>query len=166
MVQPTSRPYDVVLFGATGFAGRLAAEYLARHAPAECRWALAGRNADKLKTVRDALAVLNPAASDLPLLAADVTDAASVREVAESARVVATTVGPYVLYGEAVVAACAAAGTDYLDLTGEPEFVDRCYVRHHRTAVETGARLVHAAGFDSVPHDLGAYFTVQRLPAD
>ncbi|MDQ2797636.1 MAG: saccharopine dehydrogenase NADP-binding domain-containing protein, partial [Actinomycetota bacterium] len=124
-----NRTYDVVVFGATGFAGKLTAEYLARHAPAGFRWALAGRNRDKLANVRAQLATIDPALSSLSLLAADVTDAASLRAVAESARVVITTVGPYVLYGDALVAACAAAGTDYLDLTGEPEFVNTSYVR-------------------------------------
>jgi short subunit dehydrogenase-like uncharacterized protein len=163
---PSTRPYDVVVFGATGFAGRLTAEYLARAAPRDCRWALAGRNQAKLAAVRDELAAIDPELLRLPLLAADVEDTQSLRRVAESARVVITTVGPYVLYGDALVAACAAAGTDYLDLTGEPEFVDTTYVRHHQTAVDSGARIVHAAGFDSIPHDLGAYFTVLQLPAD
>src|SRR5579875_630541 len=149
------RPYDIVLFGATGFAGRLTADYLAAAAPPTTRWALAGRNEAKLARVRDELAKAHPDLGRLETVTADVTDPASLRRVAESARVVATTVGPYVLYGDAVVAACAAAGTDYLDLTGEPEFVDRCYVRHHRAACDSGARLVHAAGFDSIPHDTG-----------
>lgn len=164
------RSYDLVLFGATGFAGGLTAEYLARcsahHAPAGLRWALAGRNAAKLAAVRDRLAAIDATLADLPLLSADVTDPDSVRAVAESARVVITTVGPYVLYGEPLVAACAEAGTDYVDLTGEPEFVNTTYVRHHARAVQTGARLVHSCGFDSVPHDLGAYFTVLQLPED
>ena len=86
--------------------------------------------------------------------------------MAESARVVATTVGPYINYGEPVVAACAKAGTDYVDLTGEPEFADRMYVAHHATAVKSGARIVHACGLDSIPHDLGARFTVEQLPDD
>ncbi len=94
------------------------------------------------------------------------TDPASLADVARRARVVITTVGPYLTYGEPLVAACAEAGTDYVDLTGEPEFVDRMYVAHHATAEQTGARIVHACGFDSVPHDLGAYFTVKQLPAD
>ncbi|PZS16268.1 MAG: saccharopine dehydrogenase [Pseudonocardiales bacterium] len=158
------RSYDIVLFGATGFAGGLTAEYLARHAPPQCRWALAGRNPAKLAALRGRLAAIDPRLADLPLLSADVTDPSSVRAVAESARVVITTVGPYVLYGEALVAACADAGTDYLDLTGEPEFVNTTYVRHHARAAQTGARLVHSGGFDSVPHDLGAYFTVLQLP--
>lgn len=159
-----SREYDIVLLGATGFAGRLTASYLARTAPDTCRWALAGRNSSKLAALRDELSAEVGERGELGVVEADITDAASVRRLAESTRVLVTTVGPYVLYGDAVAAACAEAGTDYLDLTGEPEFVDRCYVRHDGTATQTGARLVHAAGFDSVPHDLGAYFTVQQLP--
>jgi short subunit dehydrogenase-like uncharacterized protein len=160
------RSYDVVLFGATGFTGGLTARYLARHAPPGLRWAIAGRNPDKLATVRDQVATIDPALAKLPLLTADVTNPASLRAVAADARVVASTVGPYVHHGEPLVAACAAAGTDYLDITGEPEFVDRMYLRHHAEAVRTGARLVHACGFDSIPHDLGVWFTIKQLPAD
>ena len=155
------RRYDIVLFGATGFTGGLTAEYLARRAPAECRWALAGRNQRKLEAVRDRLG-----GGELALLRADVTDAASLRQVAESARVVITTVGPYALYGDPLVAACAEAGTDYLDLCGEPEFFDQTYLRHHERAKQTGARLIHAAGFDSIPYDLGVFYTVKQLPKD
>jgi len=161
-----TRDLDIVLFGATGFTGSLTAEYLAHHAPAGLRWALAGRNPDKLAAVRDRLAEIDPGLADLELLAADATDPVSLAAVAERTRVVATTVGPYLSYGEPLVAACAAAGTGYVDLTGEPEFVDRMYVAHHETAVRTGARIVHACGFDSIPHDLGAYFTVRQLPSD
>lgn len=158
------RPYDVVLFGATGFVGALTAEYLAAHAPAGCRWALAGRDLAKLERLREQLAALDPACAGLPLLRADARDADALRELAASTRVLATTVGPYIWYGQELVAACAEAGTDYLDLTGEPEFVDRMYVEHDARARETGARLVHACGFDSIPADLGAYFTVRQLP--
>ncbi|HEY8478714.1 MAG TPA: saccharopine dehydrogenase NADP-binding domain-containing protein [Spirillospora sp.] len=158
------RPYDLVLFGATGFTGGLTAEYLAEHADPGTRWALAGRNRAKLTAVRERLAKLNPACAGLPLLHADTADVASVEAVAASARVVITTVGPYVKYGEPVVAACARAGTDYVDLTGEPTFVDRMYVKYHREAERSGARIVHACGFDSMPHDLGVYYTVQQLP--
>ncbi|MEU8132398.1 saccharopine dehydrogenase family protein [Streptodolium elevatio] len=158
------RAFDVVLLGATGFTGGLTAEYLARHVPAACRWAIAGRSPEKLRAVRDRLVEINPACAELELLTADVGDPASLRALAGSTRVLATTVGPYIEYGEPVVAACAEAGTDYLDLTGEPEFVDRMFVAHHETAVRTGARLVHACGFDSVPHDLGVLFTVGLLP--
>jgi len=158
------RPYDLVLFGATGFTGGLTAEYLARTAPPDCRWALAGRNRAKLEAQREHLAAIAPHLAELPLLDADAADPASLRAVAVSARVVISTVGPYQAYGEPLVAACADAGTDYVDLTGEPEFVDRMYLLHHKRAVETGARLVHACGFDSVPHDLGVLFTVGLLP--
>ena len=158
------RSHDVVLFGATGFTGALTAEYLARHAPSEISWGLAGRNRSKLEDLRTRLAADNPACAELPLLHADVEDPASLDRVAADARVVITTVGPYIKYGEPLVASCARAGTDYVDLTGEPEFVDRMYVRHHARAAETGARIVHACGFDSIPHDLGAYFTVGKLP--
>ncbi|WP_090857598.1 saccharopine dehydrogenase family protein [Nocardioides lianchengensis] len=153
---------DLVLFGATGFTGALTAEYLAAHAPAGLRWALAGRNLDKLAAVRDRL---GPDAGRLELIRADVTDPASLADLARRTKVVITTVGPYLTYGEPLVAACAEAGTDYVDLTGEPEFVDRMYVAHHATAQRTGARIVHACGFDSIPHDLGALHTVQELAA-
>ncbi len=162
----SDRELDLVLFGATGFTGRLTAEYLARHAPNGLRWALAGRNPAKLEGVRDHIATIDAALGDLPLLTADVTDDVSLKDIANQARVVITTVGPYLHFGEPLVAACAEAGTDYVDLSGEREFVDRAYVAHHATAQQTGARLVHACGFDSIPHDLGAYFTVQRLPDD
>lgn len=159
----TGRPYDIVLFGATGFVGALTAEYLAAHAPEGLRWAISGRDELKLKRLRERLCGL-PGGTGVGVLRADVSDPASMRRLAGHARVVATTVGPYVTYGEGLVAACADAGTDCLDLSGEPEFVDLMYVRHDARARETGARLVHAAGFDSVPHDLGVYFTVRHLP--
>ncbi|MCW2903224.1 MAG: Saccharopine dehydrogenase L-glutamate-forming [Streptosporangiaceae bacterium] len=162
----TARTYDIVLFGATGFTGGLTAEYLAAHAPAKTRWALAGRDRGKLEDLRDRLTAINPACADLPLLHADVTEPQSLQDVATATRLVITTVGPYIAHGEPLVAACAAAGTDYVDLTGEPEFADLMYVRYHAQAMATGARIVHACGFDSIPHDLGVYFTVRQLPAD
>ena len=161
--RPTAT-FDLVLFGATGFTGGLTADYLAAHAPAGLRWAIAGRNADKLEDVRRRLAA--DGGADVEVLVADATDPAALADVARRARVVVTTIGPYLEHGGPLVAACAEAGTDYLDLTGEPEFVDQTYLAHHQTAVRTGARLVHACGFDSIPHDLGAYFTVQQLPSD
>ncbi|KJR01873.1 saccharopine dehydrogenase family protein, partial [Gordonia sihwensis] len=161
---PQNRRFDLVLFGATGFTGELTAEHLAEHLPDGARWALAGRNRDRLDAVRTRLAAVAPAAAELELLIADTTDPESLRAVAESARVVITTVGPYLQHGAPLVAACAAAGTDYVDLAGESEFLDRMYIAHHSTAVRTGARLVHACGFDSIPHDLGAFFTAKQLP--
>jgi short subunit dehydrogenase-like uncharacterized protein len=158
------REYDIVVFGATGFTGALTAEYLARHASAGTRWALAGRSIEKLEDVRSRLAEIDSAYGELPLLTGDVNDMASIRAIAESAKVVITTVGPYILYGEPVVEACAAAGTDYVDLCGEPQFVDLMWLRHHEQAQQTGARVVHSCGFDSIPYDLGVLFTVQQLP--
>jgi short subunit dehydrogenase-like uncharacterized protein len=159
-----SRRYDLALFGATGFTGGLTARYLAEHGPANLRWALVGRNRAKLETVAAQLAQIDSAVPAPELLEADAADREALAKVAEAAKVVVTTVGPYALYGEPLVAACAAAGTDYVDLTGEPEFVDRMWLEHHAEAQRTGARLVHCCGFDSIPHDLGAYFTVKQLP--
>jgi short subunit dehydrogenase-like uncharacterized protein len=158
------RQYDLALFGATGFTGGLTARYLAENAPPSSKWALVGRNRRKLEAVRAELAARPAKAPPPELLEADASDATALTKVAEAARVVATTVGPYALYGAPLVAACAAAGTDYVDLTGEPEFVDRMWVEHHAEAERSGARLVHCCGFDSIPHDLGVYFTVKQLP--
>lgn len=152
------REYDVVVYGATGFTGALTAQYLQEHADEGTRWAIAGRTQSKLDDT------LRTIGADVPTIVADSTDSKSLLAMAESAKVVITTVGPYIEYGEPLVAACAAAGTAYVDLTGEPEFMDLMYVRHHREATRTGARIVHACGFDSIPQDLGAHFTVQHLP--
>jgi short subunit dehydrogenase-like uncharacterized protein len=148
------RDYDLVALGATGFTGSLTAQYLAAHAPRATRWAIAGRNRSKLEGL----------GLEVPLLHADVSDPGSLKQLAESTKVLITTVGPYIHYGEPVVAACAAAGTDYVDLTGEPEFVDLMWLRHHEQAEASGARLVHSCGFDSIPYDLGVLFTVGQLP--
>src|SRR5262245_55757186 len=123
----SDRSYDVVLLGATGFTGALTAGELAARGPKELRWALAGRNAAKLGRTAERVAVNHPGAPVPGIVHADVTDERSLREMAESARVLITTVGPYIEHGAGVVAACAVAGTDYCDLTGEPEFVDRMY---------------------------------------
>ena len=159
-----ARQYDLVLFGATGFTGGLTADYLAAHAPAEMKWALAGRNRAKLDAIAGRLAAASPEAPKPDVLVADAADETALREIAAKTRVVITTIGPYALYGGPLVAACAATGTGYCDLTGEPEFVDRVWAEHHAEAERSGARLVHCCGFDSIPHDLGAYFTVQQLP--
>ncbi|GAB2682236.1 saccharopine dehydrogenase family protein [Thalassiella azotivora] len=160
------RELDLVVLGATGFTGRLAGEHLARHAPAGLRWAVAGRDPGRLAAVRDhltAVAADDGCAPVADVVLVDVERPATARAAAERTRTLVTTVGPYLLHGEPVVAACAASGTDYLDLTGEPEFVDRTWLAHHDTARDTGARLVHACGFDSVPHDLGVQHLVTAL---
>lgn len=163
---PAGRRYDFVLLGATGYTGGLTAEYLAERAPQGARWAIAGRDARKLADVRTHLERVNPTAEAVDCVEVDIKDSAALRRLAGDTRVLATTVGPYVLHGEPVVAACAAEGTHYLDLTGEPEFVDTMWLRHHKTAQQTGAKIVHCCGFDSIPHDLGALFTAQQLPAE
>jgi short subunit dehydrogenase-like uncharacterized protein len=153
-----SRELDIVLLGATGFTGGLIASYFADRAPSAVRVALAGRNRTKLAAVRDHVG------SDHELVTVDAADPVALRRLTERTRVLVTTVGPYLVHGDPVIAACADTGTDYLDLTGESEFVDLSYLKHHARAVATGARLVHACGFDSVPHDLGVQFTVDQLP--
>jgi short subunit dehydrogenase-like uncharacterized protein len=160
-----ARKLDIVVYGATGFTGGLVAEYLAEASESTpLRWALAGRSLAKLEAVRARLP--QAAGRTAPeLIVADATDAASLARMAEQTRVVLTTVGPYILYGEPLVRACAEAGTDYVDLTGEPEFAEAMAERYHERAVSTGARIVHACGFDSIPHDLGAYYTLQALHA-
>lgn len=160
----TNGRLDFVLFGATGFTGGLTAEYLAQQAPAGTHWALAGRDANKLEALRARLESEGNACPPTQTRVADVDDPASLRSLAESARVVATTVGPYLRFGEPLVRACAEVGSDYLDLTGEPEFVDRMWLSYHAVAQASGARLVHCCGFDSIPHDLGALYTVMQLP--
>jgi short subunit dehydrogenase-like uncharacterized protein len=146
------RTFDIVLFGATGFTGRLVAEYLANHAPSDVKIALAGRNTQKLEGIR---AGLPERARTWPLVVADSSDAASITRLAEQTTVVCTTVGPYAKYGLPLVEACAKAGTHYCDLTGEPQFMRDSIDRHHETAKATGARIVHTCGFDSIPSDLG-----------
>ncbi|HEX2084270.1 MAG TPA: saccharopine dehydrogenase NADP-binding domain-containing protein [Solirubrobacteraceae bacterium] len=140
---------DIAVFGATGFVGKLTAEYLAQHAPDGVTIALAGRSRDKLERVRSELGV------DWPLVTADSSDPASIRELAEQSRVVATTVGPYRRYGLPLVEACAEAGTHYADLTGEVLFMRDTIDRFHATAEGSGARIVHNCGFDSIPSDVG-----------
>lgn len=149
----TPREFDIVLYGATGFVGKLTAEYLARSAP-DKRIALAGRSPDRLRAVRD---TLSETARSWPVLNADAASPSTLNEMAARTQVVITTVGPYTRYGLPLVAACAAAGTDYADLTGEAMFVRDSIDQFHKQAADTGARIVHACGFDSVPSDLSVY---------
>jgi short subunit dehydrogenase-like uncharacterized protein len=152
------RLLDVVVFGASGFVGRLIARHLARHAPAEARIGLAGRSEQRLAAVR---AELGPRAADWPLVVADSADPGSLAAMAGGARVVATTVGPYRRAGLPLVDACIEAGADYADLTGEVLFVRECMERHDRAA-EAGVRIVNSCGFDSIPSDLGACWCCTR----
>lgn len=160
------REFDIVLYGATGFVGKLTAEYLAsasRRPGGTNRIALAGRSPDKLAAVR---ASLGEAAASWPILTVDAAKPATLNEMAERTRVVITTVGPYSKYGLPLVAACAKAGTDYTDLTGEAMFVRQSIDDFHKQAVDTKARIVHACGFDSVPSDLTVYELFRRARED
>lgn len=159
----TDRPYDIVVYGATGFVGKLLAGYLADHAPPEARIALAGRSRERLQAVRDALP---PVAHGWAVLTADSSDRAALDALAGQTRVLATTVGPYVRFGMPVVEACAEAGTHYADLTGEVLFVREAIDRVDAVARGTGARIVHACGYDSIPSDLSAFLLAQRAAAD
>lgn len=151
MTVTSDREFDLVVFGATGFTGKLVAEYIARQKPRA--WAIAGRNRDKLA----ALGI------DAPIAIADAMDPASCAEIARRTRVVCTTVGPYTKYGAALVGACADAGTHYCDLTGEVNFMRATIDAHHERARQTGARIVHTCGFDSIPSDLGTWATQQAF---
>ncbi len=146
------REFDVIVYGATGFTGRLVAEYLVGQGTKG--WAMAGRSADKLAEVRDLIG----APASTPLVEADAANPRSLRDMVARARVIITTVGPYQLYGSDLVAACAEAGTDYVDLCGEPGWMREMIDAHEAKARETGARIVFSCGFDSIPFDLGVWF--------
>lgn len=151
--------FDIVVYGATGFTGQLVAEYLAAHYRDDkaLKWAMAGRSLDKLKSVRDAIG----APADTPLIVADASDAASLKAMVAQAKSVITTVGPYLLYGNELIAECAATGTDYFDLCGEVPWMRRMIDAHLATARESGARIMFSCGYDSIPFELGV-FTVQE----
>lgn len=153
---PQNADFDIVVYGASGYTGRLVAEYLSQEYAddANLRWAMAGRNETKLAEVRDEIG----APTDTPLLIADTEDPASLDELVERTRVIITTVGPYQLYGSALVAACSKAGTDYVDLCGEPAWMRQMIDAHEQTARDSGARIVFSCGFDSIPFDLGVFF--------
>src|SRR5689334_15788570 len=156
----SSSKFDIVVYGATGFTGRLVAEYLATHYRDDKRlkWAMAGRSLDKLAQVRDEIG----AAADTPLLAADSSDPASLQAMIAQTKLVISTVGPYQLYGSDLVAACAASGTDYVDLCGEPVWMRQMIDKHEAAAKASGARIVFSCGFDSVPFELGAFFVQEE----
>jgi short subunit dehydrogenase-like uncharacterized protein len=158
----SQREFDIVLYGATGFVGKLTAEYLAS-AGGDARIALAGRSQDKLLAVRE---TLGEAAQSWPLITADASQPSTLNAIAARAQVVVTTVGPYAKYGLPLVAACAAAGTDYADLTGEANFIRESIDHYHKQAIDTGARIVHSCGFDSIPSDLTVFALYRRASED
>ena len=157
----SARKFDVIVWGATGFTGTLVAEYLLRQygVDKDLRWAVAGRSDEKLAALIDSL---GPKASSLETFVADSFDSESLRSIARQSRVVLTTVGPYALYGSALVEACVEEGTHYCDLAGEVQWIRKMIDQHQERAEETGARIVHCCGFDSVPMDIGAWFLQQE----
>ena len=155
-----NREIGVVVYGATGYTGKLVAEYLNNQygADGDVSWAMAGRSIDKLEAVREDLGI----SAKVPLIVTDASDPASVRAMVERAAVVITTVGPYQLYGSDLVAACAEAGTDYVDLCGEPNWMEEMINAHGDAAKASGARIVFSCGFDSIPFDLGVFFLQEK----
>jgi short subunit dehydrogenase-like uncharacterized protein len=151
------RDLGIVVYGATGYTGKLVAEYLNQQYGATIPWAIAGRSQSKLEAVRDELGL----SADIPLVLADAGDAASINSLAGRAKVILTTVGPYQTYGNDLVAACATAGTDYVDLCGEPAWMKDMIEQHAEAAAASGARIVFSCGFDSIPFDLGVLFLQQ-----
>src|SRR4051812_44691368 len=149
-----TRDFDVIVFGATGFTGRLVVDYLTQCTERErLRWAIAGRNRDKLAAL----------GSGVPILVGDALEPAAMREIAGRTKVVCTTTGPFARYGSELVGACAEAGTHYCDLTGEVPWMRRMIDAHHERARTTGARIVHTCGFDSIPSDLGTWAAQQAF---
>eukprot|EP01133_Synstelium_polycarpum_P022660 gene22660-27172_t len=158
-----ARELDIIVYGASGFVGKLLADYLVKHAPEGTKIGLGGRSLEKLAATR---ADLGTAAADLPLIIADADDATALKALAQRTRVVATTVGPYAKYGHALVHECASAGTHYVDLTGEVLFHRESIDDNHELAVSTGAKIVHSCGFDSIPSDLGVHVLHEKVAAD
>lgn len=158
---PVSPPFDVVVFGATSFVGQLITHYLVEEygVGGSVNWAIAGRSEAKLSALRT---TLGEQAANLPTLVADAQSAENLKNLCAQTRVILSTVGPYALYGERLVKACAETGTDYCDLTGEVHWVKRMIERYETVAQQTGARIVHCCGYDSIPSDLGVYFLQQQ----
>lgn len=155
--------FDLIVYGATGYTGRLVAEHLARQygVGGEVKWAMAGRSQAKLEAVRDEIG----APKDTPLVVADAADPGQLDAMVKRAKAIITTVGPYQLYGSELVAACAKAGTDCLDLSGEPNWMRQMIDAHHETAKASGARILHSCGFDSIPFEAGVWFCQETAKA-
>lgn len=154
--------YDLIVFGATSFVGQILTQYLAEHLSDQTetlRWAIAGRSETKLNAVKRSL---GPAGSSVPILIADAGNEVQLQDLCAQTRVVVSTVGPYALYGEPLIKACVESGTDYCDLTGETQWIKRMVGKYESRARQSGARIVHCCGFDSVPSDMGVYFLQQK----
>lgn len=157
----SDRDYEIVVFGSTGYTGRLVAEYLHNEYGDDLNWAMAGRSMDKLKAVRSEMGLPD----SVDLIVADSSDPESLKAMADSADAIITTVGPYQLYGEPLVKACVEAGTDYVDLCGEPAWMVDMIDRYGDAAAQSGARIVHSCGFDSIPFDMGVYLLQREATA-
>ena len=155
----STREFDIIIYGASGYTGRLVAEYLqAEYAGSGLKWAMAGRNAEKLQTVAGEMKI----GGDVAIITANSADPDSLAALAARAKAIITTVGPYQLYGEPLVKACAKTGTDYVDLCGEPAWMKDMIDRYDAAAKKSGARIVLSCGFDSIPFDLGVYYLQQQ----
>ncbi|MAD08852.1 MAG: saccharopine dehydrogenase, partial [Gammaproteobacteria bacterium] len=154
----TERPFDIIVWGASGFTGRIVVDYMHReYGSGNLRWAIAGRNPAKLESV--------VGQRDIPVLTADSHDSDSLEKLVQQTKVILTTVGPYARYGSELVAACAQHGTHYCDLTGESLWMREMITAHQQTARDSGARIVHTCGFDSIPSDIGVYFLQKEMQA-
>lgn len=157
----TDKAFDIIVFGATSFVGQIITRYMhEQFADGSVRWAIAGRSASKLEAISDTIGL-----SGIERIVADACDEAALKQMCARTRVVMSTVGPYALYGDLLVKVCATTGTDYCDLTGEPQWIRKMQSRHETEAKQSGARIVHCCGFDSIPSDLGVHF-LQRHAAE
>ncbi|MFN8282144.1 MAG: saccharopine dehydrogenase NADP-binding domain-containing protein [Chitinophagales bacterium] len=162
-----NRKFDIVLFGSTGFTGGLTAEYFAANVDLKkVKWAIAGRNAEKLEAVKSNLVSINAACSVVEILTCNSDDLASLENVTKQTKIIVTTVGPFAQHGETLVEACVNTATNYCDITGEPAFVKSVLKKHNKAAVEKGIYILNCCGFDSIPADAGALFTAMQLPAN
>ena len=166
-MENADRKFDVIVWGATGFTGKLVAEYLVRTygVSKDLKWAIAGRSADKLAAVAEGITteVTDVVAGDLPQLIANTNEADSIDQLVQNTKVICTTVGPYALYGSVMVEACVKHGTHYCDLTGETPWMFRMIHQHQSAAESSGSKIVHACGFDSIPSDLGVFYLQQIM---
>lgn len=161
----SNRTFDIIIYGATGFTGTLTAEYFAANvADGSVKWAIAGRNMQKLQAVKDRLVKINPSAASVGIVSANSDDPSELNQMCASTKILVTTVGPYALYGEPLVAACVESGTHYLDITGEPDFVNAMLKKYDAAAKAKQVLVINCCGFDSIPADAGAFFTASHLP--
>lgn len=159
----SDRQFDVVIWGATGFVGKIVCEKIAKKYQGEVRWAMGGRNRERLEKVREATTAFNAASKDTPILIGDITDAASLDEIAKQTKVIISLAGPFAKMGTPVVEACLRNGTHYVDITGEFWWVKKLIDEHHEEAASKGVRIVPCCGYDSIPSDLGTYFLCDHV---